>query len=44
VACMGACSQAPVMRIGDETYGNLTPDRTRKIIRDAMAKVGAVKG
>jgi len=44
VACMGACSQAPVMRIGDETYGSLTPDRTRKIIRDAMAKVGAVKG
>jgi NADH-quinone oxidoreductase subunit E len=43
VACMGACSQAPVMRIGDETYGNLTPDRTRKIIRDAMARVGAVK-
>ncbi len=44
VACMGACSQAPVMRIGEETYGNLTPDRTRKIIRDTMARVGAVKG
>ena len=27
VACMGACSQAPVMRIDDETYGNLTRRR-----------------
>ena len=44
VACMGACSQAPVMRIGDATYGNLTPDRTRKIIRETMARVGAVRG
>jgi NADH-quinone oxidoreductase subunit E len=44
VACMGACSQAPVMRIGDQTYGGLTPDRTRKIIRDLMDEVGAEKG
>jgi NADH-quinone oxidoreductase subunit E len=44
VACMGACSQAPVMRIGDQTYGNLTPDATRKIIRDLMTQVGAQKG
>ena len=44
VACMGACSQAPVMRIGDQTYGNLTPDKTRKIIRDLMLEVGAEKG
>ena len=44
VACMGACSQAPVMRIGDQTYGGLTPDKTRKIIRDLMAEVGATKG
>ena len=44
VACMGACSQAPVMRIGDKDYGNLTPDITRKIIREMMAEVGAKKG
>lgn len=44
VACMGACSQAPVMRIGDATYGGLTPDKTRKIIRDLMEEVGARKG
>jgi NADH-quinone oxidoreductase subunit E len=44
VACMGACSQAPVMRIGDKTYGGLTPDKTRTIIRDLMTEVGAAKG
>jgi NADH-quinone oxidoreductase subunit E len=44
VACMGACSQAPVMRIGDQTYGGLTPDSTRKIIRDLMEEVGGEKG
>jgi NADH-quinone oxidoreductase subunit E len=44
VACMGACSQAPVMRIGEATYGGLTPDKTRKIIRDLMAEAGAQKG
>jgi NADH-quinone oxidoreductase subunit E len=40
VACMGACSQAPVMRVGDETYGNLTPDQTRKIIRGVLRALG----
>lgn len=33
VACLGCCSLAPVMMIGDETYGRLTPDKARKIIR-----------
>jgi NADH-quinone oxidoreductase subunit E len=42
VACMGACSQAPVMRIGQETFGNLTPDKTRKVIRAHMSETGAV--
>jgi hypothetical protein len=32
------------MRIGDQTYGGLTPDKTRKVIRDLMAEVGAEKG
>ncbi len=44
VACMGACSQAPVMRIDDQTYGNLTPDKTRKVIRELMTQYGARKG
>jgi len=40
VACMGACSQAPVMRVDDETYGNLTADQTRKIVRELLASLG----
>ncbi len=38
VACLGCCSLAPVMMIGDETYGRLTPDKARKIIRELRAK------
>ena len=26
VACMGACSLAPVVVVGDETHGRMTPD------------------
>ena len=44
VACMGACSQAPVMRIDEETYGNLTPDGTRKIARKLLEAVAAENG
>jgi len=44
VACMGACSQAPVMRIDDETYGNLTADETRKIARRLIETVAAAQG
>jgi NADH-quinone oxidoreductase subunit E len=41
VACMGACSQAPVMRIDDDTYGNLGADQTRKIARDLVKSLAA---
>ena len=34
VACLGCCSLAPVMMIGDETYGKLTPRQAVKIIRE----------
>lgn len=33
VACIGCCSLAPVIMIDDNTYGKLTPDSVRKIIR-----------
>jgi len=32
VACLGCCSLAPAMMIGEETYGKLTPASARKII------------
>ena len=40
VACMGACSQAPVMRVDADTFGNLTPDSTRKYIQEVLAALG----
>ena len=33
VACLGCCSLAPVIMIGDKTYGRLTSDSVIKIIR-----------
>lgn len=34
VACLGCCSLSPVMMINDNTYGNLTPDKTKKILKE----------
>jgi NADH-quinone oxidoreductase subunit E len=34
VACLGCCSLAPVMMINGETYGKLTRESSRKIIKD----------
>ena len=34
VACLGCCSLAPVMMIGDETYGKLTPKEAVRIIKE----------
>jgi len=31
--CIGACDQAPAMLIGDEMYGQLTPDRISAILK-----------
>jgi len=41
VACLGCCSLAPVMMIGEQTYGRLTPEKVRKILR--QYKRGEVK-
>lgn len=34
VACLGCCSLAPVMMIGDDTYGKLTGKNASKVIDD----------
>ena len=34
VACLGCCSLAPVIMVNDATYGNLTPKKLKKIIKD----------
>ncbi|MBI9037853.1 MAG: NADH-quinone oxidoreductase subunit NuoE [Bacteroidales bacterium] len=36
VACLGCCSLAPVMMIGDETYGKLTGNQAVKIIKNIV--------
>lgn len=33
IACFGACSLAPVMVVDGRTYGNLSPDKARRLIR-----------
>ena len=39
VACLGCCSLSPVMMINGVTYGSLTPDKAKKVIR-ALAEEG----
>ena len=34
VSCLGCCSLAPVMMINEDTYGSLTPDKTKKILKE----------
>lgn len=34
VACLGCCSLSPVMMINEATYGSLTPEKTKKIIKE----------
>ncbi|MBN2520310.1 MAG: NADH-quinone oxidoreductase subunit NuoE [Bacteroidales bacterium] len=33
VACLGCCSLAPVIMVNDDTHGNLTIDKLKKIIK-----------
>ena len=34
VACLGCCSLSPVMMINENTYGSLTPDKAKKILKE----------
>lgn len=38
VACLGCCSLAPVMMIGDETYGKLSGKKAVDVIKDIKRK------
>ena len=42
VACLGCCSLAPAMMIGEVTYGSLTPEATKNIIEDKRMKEAAI--
>ncbi len=34
VACLGCCSLAPVIMVDEDTFGRLTPDEARKIVKN----------
>ncbi len=38
VACLGCCSLAPVMMVNEETFGSLTPDKVRKVLKKYRQK------
>jgi len=38
VACLGCCSLSPVMMVNGETYGSLTPQKAKKILKDIKAQ------
>jgi len=38
VACLGCCSLAPVMMIGDETYGKLNKKKTVEVVKEIKRK------
>lgn len=40
VACLGCCSLAPVVMIGDQAYGRLTPQVLRRVLRRFQRKPG----
>ncbi len=41
VACLGCCSLAPVIMINNETFGNLTNDKVKKIVKQFRQKQNA---
>jgi NADH-quinone oxidoreductase subunit E len=43
VACLGCCSLSPVMMINGRTYGRLTPDKAKKVLRELAAEDAAAK-
>jgi NADH:ubiquinone oxidoreductase subunit F (NADH-binding)/NADH:ubiquinone oxidoreductase subunit E/NAD-dependent dihydropyrimidine dehydrogenase PreA subunit len=36
VACLGCCTLAPVVQIGEEVYGHLVPEKVPKVLRDYL--------
>ncbi|MBR2640393.1 MAG: NADH-quinone oxidoreductase subunit NuoE [Oscillospiraceae bacterium] len=41
VACLGCCSLAPVIMINGEAFGNLTPEKAVRILKNLREKEGA---
>lgn len=43
VACVGACSLAPVMVVNDRTYGRMTPEKAWETLRALRAEAATVE-
>lgn len=43
VACIGACGLAPVIAVGGEFYGGVSPDKVKKIL-DGVRRKAAARG
>jgi NADH-quinone oxidoreductase subunit E len=41
VACLGCCSLAPALMVDDQTYGRLTPQTTRKLLKQYRREAAA---
>jgi NADH-quinone oxidoreductase subunit E len=41
VACLGCCSLAPVLMVDDRTYGKMTPQKVRRLLRQYRQRAGA---
>jgi NADH-quinone oxidoreductase subunit E len=41
VACLGCCSLAPVLMVDDRTYGKLTPQKVRRLLRQYRQRTAA---
>lgn len=40
VACLGCCSLSPVMMVGEDTFGSLTPEKAIAILKEIRQKEG----
>ena len=40
-ACLGCCSLSPVMMVGDDSYGSLTPEKAIAVLKEIRKKEAA---
>ena len=44
VACLGCCSLSPAMMVNETTYGSLTPEKARDVVRSIRAAANGGAG
>lgn len=43
VACLGCCSLAPILMIDDQTYGRMTPQTVRRVLRQVRQRAAPAR-